>query len=298
MVASPRRSTAGLLDQHAANPALRNTGIHFATELQWGAHLCVFYDTKEDLLDTLACYFEAGLESNEFCVWAVSDPITEENAKRYLDNAIPRFSTYLSTGQFEILHGHEWYLDGGQFSLKRITSGWSGKLSDALTRGYEGVRISGNSFWLRTNHWKDFYEYEHELNRSLAGQKMLCLCTYSFRESRSVDLLDVARAHQFCVARRNGNWEVLETPELKQAKREIERLNAALDILSMRIPGQESLTQWERVVLAQIVRGSSSKDAARILGISPRTIEFHRANIIRKLGVKRTIDLVRRVLSA
>ncbi len=41
--------------------------------LPWGAHICVFYETKEDLLDTALSYFEAGLESNEFCVWAVSD---------------------------------------------------------------------------------------------------------------------------------------------------------------------------------------------------------------------------------
>ena len=43
--------------------------------LPWGAHICVFYETKEDLLDTAISYFEAGLESNEFCAWAVSDPI-------------------------------------------------------------------------------------------------------------------------------------------------------------------------------------------------------------------------------
>jgi len=49
-------------------------------------------------------------------------------------------------------------------------------------------------------------------------------------------------------------------------------------------------------VLAQIVRGASSKLAARKLKISPRTVEFHRANIMRKLGVKNTIELVRRAM--
>jgi two-component system response regulator FixJ len=50
------------------------------------------------------------------------------------------------------------------------------------------------------------------------------------------------------------------------------------------------------VVLAQIVRGASNKEAARTLGISPRTVEFHRANLMRKLGTKNTAELVRRVL--
>jgi two-component system, LuxR family, response regulator FixJ len=56
------------------------------------------------------------------------------------------------------------------------------------------------------------------------------------------------------------------------------------------------LTPRERVALAQIVRGASSKEAARRLGISPRTVEFHRANVMQKLGAKNTADLVRRVL--
>jgi hypothetical protein len=45
-------------------------------------------------------------------------------------------------------------------------------------------------------------------------------------------MLDVAPAHQCSIALRNGNCEFLETPELKQAKQEIRRLNGALDILS------------------------------------------------------------------
>jgi DNA-binding CsgD family transcriptional regulator len=43
--------------------------------------------------------------------------------------------------------------------------------------------------------------------------------------------------------------------------------------------------------LAQIVRGASSKEAAQALGIAPRTVEFHRENIMRKLGAKNTVDL-------
>jgi DNA-binding CsgD family transcriptional regulator len=88
----------------------------------------------------------------------------------------------------------------------------------------------------------------------------------------------VAEAHQTSIARRNGKWEFLETPELKSAKQEIRKLNGALDILSKPFPGHELLTRREHMALAQIVRGDSNKEAARILGVSPRTVEFHRAN--------------------
>jgi DNA-binding CsgD family transcriptional regulator len=38
------------------------------------------------------------------------------------------------------------------------------------------------------------------------------------------------------------------------------------------------------MVLGLLVGGASSKEVARDLGISPRTADFHRANIIEKLG--------------
>ncbi len=69
------------------------------------------------------------------------------------------------------------------------------------------------------------------------------------------------------------------------------------DVLSRSFPGQELLTARERDVLGQIASGSSNKQAGRELGISPRTIEVHRARIMEKLGAKNAADLVRIVLS-
>jgi DNA-binding CsgD family transcriptional regulator len=275
---------------------LRKTGIRVIGDMPWGAHICMFYETKEDLLDAAGCYFEAGLDHNEFCVWAIADPITQEDALSWLRREIPDFNRYLSKGQVELIDAPEWYLHGGEVDMQRITAGWNEKLSSALAKGYEGMRVSGNAFWMETKHWDEFCEYEHELDRSLDGQKMVVLCTYSLRASRAVDLLDVARAHQFSIARRNGEWEFLETPELKRAKQEIKRLNGALDILSKPFPGHEVLTPREHVALAQIVRGLSGKEIARTLGISPRTVEFHRTNLLQKVGAKSTVDLVRIVL--
>jgi DNA-binding CsgD family transcriptional regulator len=295
-VRATRRAQAESAEMDSADHALRKTGIRVMGDMPWGAHLCVFYETKEDLLDTAATYLVAGLASNEFCVWAISDPITEKDAKTSLRREIPDFDQHLANGQIEILQATEWYLKGDQFDLRRITSGWSEKLSGALARGYDGMRVSGNAFWFESKHWNEFCDYEQELDRSLAGQNMIVLCTYSLQASRAVEMLDVARAHQCTIARRKGDWEFLETPELTQAKREIKNLKGALDILSKLFPGHELLTPRERATLAQIVMGTSSKEAARALGISPRTVEFHRKNIMRKLAAKNTVDLVRRVL--
>ncbi len=61
-------------------------------------------------------------------------------------------------------------------------------------------------------------------------------------------------------------------------------------------PGRERLTAREFEVLGRIAQGASNKEAGRELGISPRTIEVHRARLMEKLGAKNAADLMRIVL--
>ncbi|MEA3065241.1 MAG: hypothetical protein QOJ27_1687, partial [Sphingomonadales bacterium] len=209
--------------------ATRATGIEPLGEMPWGSHLCLFYETKQDALDTLIPYFKAGLRSRERCVWAVSEPICEEDATSALIEAIPDAAQRLADGAIEIIPGHEWYMEGGHSGMRRIIRGWEEKLAGALAAGYEGLRISGNAFWLQTGQWDKFSEYEQELDGSLAGQPMIVLCTYPLQHSNAADILDVARAHEFTLARRHGEWERIETPELKHAKQEILKLKASME---------------------------------------------------------------------
>ncbi|MDB5537783.1 MAG: response regulator transcription factor [Devosia sp.] len=66
---------------------------------------------------------------------------------------------------------------------------------------------------------------------------------------------------------------------------------------AVEIRGFGQLTPREREVLQLITNGQSNKQAGRELGISSRTIEVHRANIMQKLGAKNTADLLRIVLT-
>ena len=52
------------------------------------------------------------------------------------------------------------------------------------------------------------------------------------------------------------------------------------------------LTEREREVLTLISEGSSNKEAANLLGISSRTVEAHRARIMKKMEVDSFVDLV------
>ena len=58
-------------------------------------------------------------------------------------------------------------------------------------------------------------------------------------------------------------------------------------------PPVERLSTREREVLKLIAEGKTSKEIADLLYISVRTVENHRANITKKLGLKRTADLVK-----
>ena len=107
---------------------------------------------------------------------------------------------------------------------------------------------------------------------------------------------------------KNGAFDFIEKPF--DARTVVTRVREAVEAWSRRatqvngvdalpgaFPGHELLTARERDVLSQIAAGASNKQAGRELGISPRTIEVHRARIMEKLGAKNAADLVRIVLS-
>jgi two-component system response regulator FixJ len=106
---------------------------------------------------------------------------------------------------------------------------------------------------------------------------------------------------------KNGALDFIEKPF--DATTVVTRVREAVEAWSRRasradggglpqiFPGQDLLTSRERDVLGQIAAGSSNKQAGRELGISPRTIEVHRARIMEKLGARNAADLVRIVLS-
>ncbi len=203
--------------------------------MPWGTHFCHFYETKEDLLDILVPYFKTGLENNEFCLWVVCDPVDEEGAREALRRAAPAAERHVAAGDIEIVPHWQWYLRDGKFDLARVINGWKEKLAQALARGYAGLRVNGSMAWLTEKEWGHFQEYEKDLNKTLANEKILVLCTMPLAAAKPAEIFDVARAHEFSIVRRHGKWEVLETPELRQAKGKMAKLNEELE---QRIEGQ------------------------------------------------------------
>jgi PAS domain-containing protein len=210
---------------------MRKTGIDVVGNMSWGTHFCLFYDTKADLLETLASYCKAGLESQEFCLWVAAPPVTVEDARQALRGVVPDFNQYTADSSIEIVSARDWYLqDDGSFDLKRVISGWNQKLIHASAKGYAGVRVTGDTAWVEKQYWKDFYEYEDALNEAVANLRLAALCTYPLAAYGAAEILDVVRTHQFAVTNRHGNWDVIETVGHKQAKAEIKRLMEELEL--------------------------------------------------------------------
>lgn len=81
-----------------------------------------------------------------------------------------------------------------------------------------------------------------------------------------------------CIAR------ALERDRQRRAQRlELARVTALLHKLSPR----------ERQILDLVMTGETTKSAAMALGLSPKTIDYHRARVMRKLGVVSLIELAR-----
>lgn len=102
-------------------------------------------------------------------------------------------------------------------------------------------------------------------------------------------------------ALKNGAFDFLEKPVddamlleiLKNALRVERQRRAAATARSDTDRRLERLTEREREILALIAAGHPNRDVAAQLGISPRTVEVHRARIMEKLECRSLAELIR-----
>jgi len=220
--------------------------------------------------------------------------LSMQEAAELMGGQVDDLDDHLAAGRLQFIPEQE---SGEPFDRPHVERLWRGKLDQAVASGYDGLRGAGDSAMAERGEKGELMRYERDLAGLLDGNPVLALCTYALSEARALDVFDIMRVHNLTVARRSDQWQFMETPELQRANAEIRNLTDALAIMATPFPGRELLTERERMVLAFLVKGASSKEAGRELGISPRTIDFHRANIIEKLGARNTADTIRRVLS-
>ena len=194
----------------AKNEGFRRFGSVLVGEVPWGTHLCQFYENKEDLIDILVPYFAEGLRNNEFCMWVTSPPLEVEEARAALSKALPNLDEYFRKGQIEIISYDNWYLLGGKFDPNIVLQGWVQKEKDAIQRGFDGLRLTGNTFWIEQNLWGKFVDYEETVNAVIGEHKMIALCTYCLKNCSGTDVVDVERNHVGTLIKQGQKWSLVE----------------------------------------------------------------------------------------
>lgn len=209
--AAKSHTSGAAYGRDAEDAPKRQSGIEVVGAIPWGTHFCHFYETDQDLVDTLVPYFRAGLAADEFCMWITSAPLQVEEAKAALRAAVPDLDRRIDDGQIEILDYSDWYARSGEFRADEVLQVWVKKLEAALRRGYEGLRLSGNTFWLGPAAWDNFTSYEEKVNNVIGRHRMLAICTYSLEKCGGLEIADVVANHEFALIKRTGRWQIIES---------------------------------------------------------------------------------------
>jgi PAS domain S-box-containing protein len=206
-------------------------------------------------------YFKAGLENNEFCLWTVSQPSEIKEAKEALKKDIPDIDAYLEKGQIEIIPYSHGYVNEGVSDWEKISNTWIKKLNQALANGYEGLRLTGNTFWMEKKDTGHFAEYEEEIDNTICNYQMIVLCACSLDTCNAARIIDVTVNHQFVLIKREGKWEQIkssrrekEEEKTKNLANIVESSNDAILIISL----DGIITSWNKG--AEQTYGYSTKE--------------------------------------
>jgi len=126
--------------------------------------------------------------------------------------------------------------------------------------------------------------------------KVLILTQHDNREFITPALQSGASGY---VLKRSGRRELLNAVRQVFEQGAFLTSNVAKEVLQEYTQGSQvnntdhHLTIREREVLRLLINGKSNKEIALILGISPKTVSVHRTNIMTKLGVQNTVELLR-----
>jgi signal transduction histidine kinase len=208
----------------------RESGLPAVGPVAWGTHVCCFYETLEDLRETVVPYFKAGLEQNERCVWVTAAPLGLEGARSALAAITPRLDERIAAGQMEIHDFREWFPRPDLFAPSDLAARWAGQEERTRRLGYIGLRVTGDTSWLADKaNWDRLADFEEMVQPYYASHQIIALCSYSADSCSCKGVFDVVRRHQLALARRRGKWDLIENSALKCTKEELQRMNVDLE---------------------------------------------------------------------
>ena len=191
----------------------RDTGLPGVGKIPWGSHFCNFYDSRSDLADCVVPFFKAGLDNDEMGFWITSDPLNAQDARQLLSKLQPDLADREASGQITIVDFADWYLGPNRSVTAEALRTGLHRLAAAQKRGWAGVRMSGNSFWLERKYWALFTEYEENLQQAVRASKIAVLCSYSTQRCSARDRVEIIQHHDFAITRSATGWQIAKASE-------------------------------------------------------------------------------------
>jgi two-component system, LuxR family, sensor kinase FixL len=252
----------------------RKSGLQAIGDLPWGTHFCLLYNTGDELLEAQVPYFAEGLAENESCMWVTSDLVSAERARTALGAVVPDLDAFLASGQLEIISYADWYLQDGRFDGARVLRAWANMLSASEKLGFEGLRLSGDTFWLEKADWQGFMHYEEMVDRVIASKQILALCAYPLPKCSPLETFEVIANHDFAMIKEDGRWLSFKSASrqrLGQALRESEgRQHAILEAV------QDAIIAFDRGGAIYAINAAGARmfgyEAGELLGADIRLI--------------------------
>jgi len=226
----------------------------FFSEISWGTHLCYFYEKKEDLLDILIPYFKDGLEENNYCMWITPEELSRSEVINSLKNSIPNFKSYLHSNQIKIVPYQDWYVKDKTLNLDLVLENWIKLLNQALDKGYNGLRVTGDCRWLGKDDLNNFVDYEIQVNSIIGNYQMIAICTYPIYKFNKFQILDIASSYQYVLAKKNKCYRIIENND----RRKIEKQEKIL---------QTNLEKIQKMEVIGILSSGISHDLGKFLTI-------------------------------
>jgi hypothetical protein len=181
---------------------MRTSGIRGVATLGWGTHLCRFYRDTAELQSLGLSYLLAGLQESEYGLWVTASPAQQDEALAAIPQATPEGPTFIERQQVEVLSYTDWYVRDGVFNRQAVLQQWRQKAEEVARRGFAGLRIIGDSAWLRTPQDRaEFLAYEQEVHSVIQGQHMLALCAYPANACEPHEMQQVFESHSAALFR-------------------------------------------------------------------------------------------------
>lgn len=177
----------------------------------FGAHYCLFYRSKNGLVDFLTQYFKQGIDNGEYCMWVTPDIETENMAQKKLSSLAADTGSPIYREKLKFVGTDDWYLRDGHFDTERICQCWEESLNNPDIQCCKGLRATGDLGWYDEKIWQSLMHYEARLNDIIPHNRFIAICTYPIDNLSPIQISEILKRHQLAIAEDKGNWQVFNT---------------------------------------------------------------------------------------